>query len=202
MCEPVLIMSTMAQVAGASMQQNAANNAEQAKALAMRNNADRQRGLEDQSRVGVTNSTTEMQRPNFDEGVGEQTNVLSALYDAAVGSGAAQPALSPSSGNAPRVVQDAMTTALSAEANRAAADNMKLANLKNVGQYLRGTIDPMLTDSASQIAMNGNFMRGNSSVLGSELEAANQKAYSPMAQLLTGGGQVGMGYGLKAPKVP
>ena len=79
---------------------------------------------------------------------------------------------------------------------------MKLANLKNVGQYLRGTIDPMLTDSASQIAMNGNFMRGNSSVLGSELEAANQKAYSPMAQLLTGGGQVGMGYGLKAPKVP
>ena len=44
--------------------------------------------------------------------------------------------------------------------------------------------------------MMGNFMRGDSSVLGTELEAANRQAYSPLAQLLMAGGRVGTSYGL------
>ena len=53
-----------------------------------------------------------------------------------------------------------------------------------------------MNDSAAVGQMMGNFMKGNDSVLQLELENANQKAYSPMAQLLSTGGQVGTNYGL------
>ena len=102
----------------------------------------------------------------------------------------------------PDIVADTQAQEFAAADAFNSQQNQALANLNSFGQYLKETINPALTSSAADTALMGNFMRGNSSVLQSELEAANDKAYSPMAQLLTGAGRTMTGYGLYSPTGP
>ena len=74
-----------------------------------------------------------------------------------------------------------------------------LADLNSVSNYLTTTVNPQLNNSRATTGMTGGFMRGNASVLGTELEAANALANNQLAQLMLAGGQTAMGYGLMAP---
>lgn len=196
MCSPGMVASLAAQGAGIAIQNSAARRAEDARATALDENTKRQRLLEDEARMAMYEPTSAMEKPNFDASIADVGDQLANTYDAATGQ-AVLPAFSPSSGNSPRIVQDVIDAAVGAAEAKRIEDNQKLAELNSVNQYLRGTIDPMLRDSASVGAMTGNFVRGNSAPLTAELDAANRKGYSPVAQLLIGAGKTGMNYGLK-----
>ena len=78
-----------------------------------------------------------------------------------------------------------------------------IASLDATSKYLGTTIAPKIADAAAIGGMTGNFMRGNSAATDTGLQYAASKAYSPMAQILSGAGQTGMAYGLYDPdKVP
>ena len=102
----------------------------------------------------------------------------------------------------PQIVADTQAEEFAAADAYNAQQNQALANLNSFGQYLKETINPALSQSAADTALMGNFYEGNSAVLQSELQAANDKAYSPMAQLLTGAGRTATSYGLFSPTGP
>jgi hypothetical protein len=196
MCNPTLIMAAGSQIMGASMQQNATQSAESAKALALNENTARNTALESEARGGIDQSVAGMERQNFDQGVSNIGQSLANLYSETIGAAPA-PSMSPSSGNAPRVIQDVMSAAMNAQADKDAARNLQLADLNSVSDYLGNTISPLMASSGAGVSQNAGFMRGNSVPLDAELLAANKKAYSPVAQILTGAGQTAAGYGLK-----
>ena len=113
-------------------------------------------------------------------------------YDAAT---AMRPAAA--MGGGPALIADVANATAQRQMAKQAAYNSKLADLNSFSDYLGTTIRPKTMDSASNTQMLGGFMQGNNVPLNAELEAANARANSPMAQLLIGGGQLSTGYGLK-----
>ena len=103
----------------------------------------------------------------------------------------------PKIGNAPAIVEEAMTN----EMMKAAAYNKQQgeakAKLASLGDYLATQVNPQFAKSAEKTTMLGNFMQGESGVLDSELKAAERLAISPTAQILSGVGNAATGAGLR-----
>lgn len=197
---PSLIAGIAMQGLGTLLQMRAARNAENARAAAVSANADRNRRLENEAAASIGVSRDQFDRTeNFDPGMESAASEIASQYNANT---TPMPVNVGNRAGVPQIVADAQAAELAnAEAfNR--QQNEALANLNSFGTYLKQTINPALSQSAADTALVGNFMRGNSNVLQAELEAANSKAYSPMAQLLTGGGRVLTGYGLYSPTGP
>jgi hypothetical protein len=94
---------------------------------------------------------------------------------------------------------DQSTAAQIATNMRAAQDAQNIAKLDAANRFLTQTIAPKIADSAATGQLTGNFMRGNTNVLDTGMRSAASMARSPMAQLLQGAGQVGLGYSLYDP---
>ena len=185
---------------GTVLQQRAANRARNARNAAMDANIKRNRDLENEAALAIGKSRDEFERTeNFDPGVQNAATELAAQYNANT---KPMPVNVATKEGVPQIVADTQAQEFAAADAFNSQQNQALANLNSFGQYLKETINPALTQSAADTALMGNFMRGNSSVLQSELEAANDKAYSPMAQLLTGAGRTMTGYGLYSPTGP
>ena len=174
--------------------------AKNARNAAMDANIKRNRDLENEAALAIGKSRDEFDRvENFDPGVQNAATELAAQYNANT---KPMPVSVTTKDGVPSIVSDTQAEEFAAADAFNSQQNQALANLNSFGQYLKETINPALTQSAADTALMGNFMRGNSSVLQSELEAANDKAYSPMAQLLTGAGRTMTGYGLYSPTGP
>ena len=185
---------------GTALQMRAANRAKNARNVAMDANIKRNRDLENEAALAIGKSRDEFERTeNFDPGVQNAATELAAQYNANT---KPMPVNVATKDGVPQIVADTQAQEFAAADAFNTQQNQALANLNSFGQYLKETINPALTASAADTALMGNFMRGNSSVLQSELEAANDKAYSPMAQLLTGAGRTMTGYGLYSPTGP
>jgi len=185
---------------GTIMQMQAARRAEEARAAALDANTKRNRRLEDEAAASIGSSRDEFNREeNFDPGLAAQAAEMGAQYNANT---QPMPINVGSKAGVPQIVQDAQAQEMAAAEAFNQQQNEALANLNSFGSYLKQTINPALSQSASDIGLVGNFMRGNTNVLDAELEEANQKAYSPLAQLLTGGGRVMTNYGLYSPTGP
>ena len=195
MCDPVTLISAGAQVAGAAMQNSASQRAEDRKASLNAKNREANRLLEQEARLAIDNSLNSMSRDNFDAGRGAASDELRAAYDAATSGGVDTRVKA----GTPDIVQAAVNKAVDDANAFALAQNKALGELNSLSEYLVTTVNPNLNKSAVTGQLMGNFMQGNSGVLASELDAANRLAYSPLAQLLTLGGQAGVSYGLKAP---
>jgi len=198
MCNPTLITAAAAQVGGMSMQANASRKAEDARALAMRNTSNKNLAVEQQAAAAVGDSVALMDKPSFDQGVDGEASNLAKIFNANTGQNVLP---TNSTVGVPSIIEDANMQEMALAAAENAKRNSQLSSLNSVSSYLGSTINPAFSDSSARGAMAGNFMQGNSNGLQSQLDAANQLAISPMAQLLTGAGQVGFGYGLKSPKV-
>lgn len=191
---PALVAGVAMQGLGTLMQMQAARRATNARNAALDANTQRNRRLEDEAAASIGASRDEFKREeNFDPGVESAASKLADQYNAnttpmAVNVG--------SKSGVPQIVQDTQNQELAAVEQFNEQQNQALGNLNSFGQYLKETINPALSQSAADTMLMGNFMRGNSDVLQSELQSANDKAYSPMAQLLTGAGQTLTGYGL------
>ena len=200
MCDPTLIASGLAQVAGAQMQNNATKDANRSKALMMRQNQEQNRQLEDTQRASIQDATSaadsSVARPGMEEAAVDLSNILKAAITG--GGGAPSDAVSRS---APQIVQDAQAAATNAAIDGARQRANAIANLDATSQYLGTTIAPKIAESAAVGGMTGNFMRGNSAVTDTGMQYAASKAYSPMAQILSGAGQAGMSYGQFEDKV-
>lgn len=197
MCDPTLIASIGAQVVGAQMQGNAMKSANADKALLMRQNQQQNRQLEDTQRAAIQEATAAADstagRPGMEAAAVDLSNILKA----AITGGRAQTNTRTSS--APQIVRDAEAAAAQTammEANQRAS---AIASLDATSKYLGTTIAPKIADAAAIGGMTGNFMRGNSAVTDTGLQYAASKAYSPMAQILSGAGKAGMAYGLYKP---
>lgn len=193
MCDP-LIASIAAQGVGAMMQGQAANRMSESRKAFIDADTQRRMAKEQEARTAIDQSTNMFGQDQFNPGMKKQTERLNALY----GDVTNRNAVPTSSGaGVPQLIADTNKMELNKALTRIAQDNQNLAKLNSFGTFLSDKISPQLTSSGLTSQMMGNFMKGDSSVLGTELESANRQAYSPIAQLLMAGGRVGTAYGLK-----
>lgn len=197
MCNPTLIVSALAQAGGAQMQGNAIKSANAEKALLMRENAEQNRMQEDTQRAAIQEATAVADSTAGKPGIESAAVDLSNILKAAITGGGAQTNTRVSS--APQIVRDAEAAAAQAAIMKAKQRAGAVANLDATSKYLQTTIAPKIADAAAIGGMTGNFMRGNSATTDTGLQYAASKAYSPMAQILSGAGQTGMAYGLYKP---
>jgi hypothetical protein len=197
MCDPTLIASIGAQVVGAQMQGNAMKSANADKALLMRQNQQQNRQLEDTQRAAIQEATAAADSTAGKPGMEAAAVDLSNILKAAITGGGAQTNTRTSS--APQIVRDAEAAAAQAAMMKANQRASAIASLDATSKYLGTTIAPKIADAAAIGGMTGNFMRGNSAVTDTGLQYAASKAYSPMAQILSGAGKTGMAYGLYKP---
>jgi hypothetical protein len=198
MCDPTLIASIGAQVVGAQMQGNALKGANAEKALLMRQNAEQNRQLEDTQRAAIQEAVVAADSTAGKPGMEAAAVDLSNILKAAITGGGAQTNTRTSS--APQIVRDAEAAAAQTAMMKANQRASAIASLDATSKYLGTTIAPKIADAAAIGGMTGNFMSGNSAVTDTGLQYAASKAYSPMAQILSGAGQTGMAYGLYDPK--
>lgn len=193
MCNPLAI-GVGANVVGMYLQNQSAKKAQRARETAISAENVRQKNLQNEAQTAMLASNAMMDRSGgFDKGVAEEAVGLANRYGTNYGSGVSLPS---AAANAPKIVQDAFDAASNKADTFNTTQNQQLADLNSFGTFLANRVNPQFTDSAAIGQMTGNFGRGSAGVLGSELEAANQKAYNPLAQLLMAGGQVGTNYGL------
>ena len=175
------------------MQNNNANKAAKMRAGYQTQNSERQRMLEEEARSGQGALLEALSRATVQGGMKRSANNMQNSYDAAT----TAPPAAAQNGGGPALIADVANATAQRQVAKQAAYNSKLADLNSFSDYLGTTIKPKTMDSASNTQMLGGFMQGNNVPLSAELEAANARANSPMAQLLIGGGQLSTGYGLK-----
>lgn len=197
MCDPMTIGSIVAQGAGVALQNRAANKANALQALRMQQTRERNRGLEDQQAAAIQNSTNAIASNVGKQGIEAAGNELSKILQAALSQ--RRSPVTASDRSAPKVFMDQSTAAQIATNMRAAQDAQNIAKLDAANRFLTQTIAPKIADSAATGQLTGNFMRGNTNVLDTGMRSAASMARSPMAQLLQGAGQVGLGYSLYDP---
>lgn len=197
MCDPMTIGSIVAQGAGVALQNRAANKANALQALRMQQTRERNRGLEDQQAAAIQNSTNAIASNVGKQGIEAAGNELSKILQAALSQ--RRSPVTASDRSAPKVFMDQSTAAQIATNMRAAQDAQNIAKLDAANKFLTQTIAPKIADSAATGQLTGNFMRGNTNVLDTGMRSAASMARSPMAQLLQGAGQVGLGYSLYDP---
>lgn len=196
MCNPTLAVGLIAQGAGIYRQNQAAKKASKARAGAIGREGERQEKFFQQAQGAQDASRDMFDRKSFDPAMSDEATRLAAIFDGMKNTGMA-PAIT---GSAPQIVRDAQAAAMQGAADYNTQQNNALANLNAFGSILANQINPALSSSASETQMLGNFMRGSSGALQGELQAANELARDPLAQLLIGGGQVATSYGLAKPK--
>ena len=193
MCNPLAI-GIGAQLGGMYLLHRSANKAKSARGAATATENVRQNALQDESKAAMLASNAMMDRSGgFDKGVADEAAGLGKYYGGDVAGALNLPS---ASSNAPKIVSDAFTTATNNADAFNNKQNAQLADLNSFGTYLTNRVNPQFSQSAATGQMTGNFMKGSAGALGAELEAANEKAYNPLAQLLMAGGQVGTNYGL------
>ena len=197
MCSPTLVASIGAQVIGQQVQGNAIKDANAGKALLMRENAERNRMLEDTQRAAIQEAVVAADSTAGKPGMEAAAVDLSNILKAAITGGGAQTNTRTSS--APQIVRDAEAAAAQTAMMKANQRASAMASLDATSKYLGTTIAPKIADAAAIGGMTGNFMRGNSAATDTGLQYAASKAYSPIAQILSGAGQTGMAYGLYKP---
>ena len=197
MCDPMTIGSIVAQGAGVALQNRTANKANALQALRMQQTRERNRGLEDQQAAAIQNSTNAIASNVGKQGIEAAGNELSKILQAALSQ--RRSPVTASDRSAPKVFMDQSTAAQIATNMRAAQDAQNIAKLDAANRFLTQTIAPKIADSAATGQLTGNFMRGNTNVLDTGMRSAASMARSPMAQLLQGAGQVGLGYSLYDP---
>ena len=181
---------------GTMLQMQAARKAEAQRAEYLRLNRDRNRKLEDEAALSIGESTESFDREKLDPELQEESSDLAGMYQENT---APIPMPVNNMAGVPRVIAEEMTKDFAAANAFNEQQNAALGELNSFGNYLQSTLNPQLAKSAADSGLVGNFMRGNSSVLPAELEAANQMAFSPLAQLLTGAGKTATSYGLYSP---
>ena len=194
MCNPTLALAVGSTVASTVMQNNAYKKANRARNEAIANNAKTRMGLEDEARLAINTSKDMFGQDQFDAGTQSSEDKFANLYNNTINI----PNYSiPNVGSAPRVVQDTINNEMAKAAAYNEQQGKAKAKLASLGDYLATQVNPQLSKSAEKGQMIGNFIQGQGNVLDLELKNAEQKAISPMAQILSGVGTSAMGAGLK-----
>jgi hypothetical protein len=203
MCDATTLISIGAQVAGAAVQNDARNQAERGQAALMRQNRAQNRQLEDSQRAAIQSATAPIESTTGKQGMDDAASALANVLRSAISGNTGR--VGAVNRTAPKIVQDAAAAANAQAVAKAQAQANAVAKLDGLNQYLQTTVAPKIADASATGQLTGNFMRGNSNVLDTGLRAEGSKAYSPLAQILSGAGQVGLAYGLsdmdKADKV-
>ena len=193
MCNPTLALAVGAQVAGTVIQNQAYKKANRAKNEAIANNAKTRMGLEDEASLAIDTSKNMFGQDQFDAGTQSSQDKFAELYNNTINI----PNYSiPNTGSAPRVVQDTINNEMAKAAAYNKQQGEAKAKLASLGDYLATQVNPQFSKSAEKGQMIGNFIQGQGNILDLELKNAEQKAISPMAQILSGTGNAAMGAGL------
>lgn len=193
MCNPTLALAVGAQVAGTVIQNQAYKRANRARNEAIANNAKTRTGLENEARLAIDTSKNMFGQDQFDAGTQSSQDKFAELYNNTINI----PNYSiPNTGSAPRVVQDTINNEMAKAAAYNKQQGEAKAKLASLGDYLATQVNPQFSKSAEKGQMIGNFIQGQGNILDLELKNAEQKAISPMAQILSGTGNAAMGAGL------
>jgi len=192
MCNPAIALGVASTVGSAVLQDRAKKSAERSKRGYIADENVRQQGFEQRAQGEIDKSSDMFRKDAFNKGMGDTSNRLAQLLmDARI----QLPEQKIASGT-PRIVQDQNAMEMRKATDFANQQNLAMGNIMSLADYLNNTIQPQLNNSSTTAQLMGNFMKGSSSVLDSELMAANQKASSPLAQILGEGGKTATAYGL------
>ena len=195
MCNPMLIGAGL-MAAGTYSQNRSYKKAANARSMYRNNYHALNDKLMNEASASQKTSQDTMEKPAFDEGVAEQYQKL--LEGFTGNDRSVLPTTSVAAG-APAIVQNENDLRMAQAAATKLDLDKGLADLNSVSEYLTTTVNPQLNNSRATTGMTGGFQRGNASVLGTELEAANALANNQLAQIMIAGGQAALGYGLMAP---
>jgi len=192
MCNPALALGVASTVGSALIQDRATKKAESAKRGYINQENVRQKGFESKAQGEIDKSSNMFDRTTFDKGMGDASNRLAQLLmDARI----ELPNQRIASGT-PRIVQQTNEMEMQKATDFANQQNVAMGKVMSLADHLNNKIQPQLNNSAITAQLMGNFMKGSASALDAELNAANQKAYSPLAQILGEGGKTATAYGL------
>ena len=109
------------------------------------------------------------------------------------------PPMMPGPKGTPDIIENADRIAMDRELGRVDNQAKNLMALRAFGTALQG-LQPELMRTQENTRRLGNFMKGEGSVYGLEMDEAKQNAYSPMGDLLVTMGSAGLGGSLKKPR--
>ena len=198
MCDPISIASVAAQGVGAMMQANAGRQRDEARKGYIDADQERRMARENEARGAIDKTTGMFGQDKFGSGMTNETTRLAGLYDDATNRN--KMSTLPTGGGVPQLIADTNKMEMDKVLADTIKQNQNLAKLNAFGDFLSNQVNPQMNESALTSQMMGHFIRGDANALETELDAANRKAYSPLAQVLMAGGQVGTNYGLMKPK--
>jgi len=194
MCDPMTIAGIAAQVVGTKIQDDKYKKAQNQRDASIDNNNRIRKNLENEARMSQNESKDLFQDDAFNAGNQASQDKFAALYNDTINT----PNYSiPNIGNAPAIIEETLNNELAKAAAYNKQQGDAKAKLASLSDYLATTVNPQFSKSAEKGAMIGNFLQGEGDLLDMELKAAEAKAYSPTAQILSGVGSAATGAGLR-----
>ena len=198
MCEPVTAFAIASVVLGNKMKYDQQQQAARRQKRLTNEELYRQTELERQARAKNETALNKFGKENVGSEMRGQSQRLENLFNRDVMTSSPRP-VSVNSGSP--VIRSIEDQAMNRTRGRVMDRGKNMADLNSFGTAL-AALAPSITRAQEEARMSGNFMRGGSNVLKRELAEAQQDAYSPLGDLLTNLGMVGVNYSLKSdPKV-
>ena len=195
MCDPVTGIAIASVVLGHKMKYDKAEQAKSKKRNLTEKEIQRQTALEQLARNKNNTALNKFGKGNVESEMQGEGIRLSELFNKNVGGQVKQSPMIKTTG--PKILQDYESEAFAKAGDQARTRGANLANLNSFGTAL-ANIAPALQDAKRQRAMSSNFMGASSDAVKREL--SDVSAYSPLGDLLSNLGMVGVNYGLKKPK--
>ena len=198
MCEPATAFAIASVVIGNKMKYDQQQQAAATQKRLTNEELDRQKALEMSARAKNETALNKFGKENVGSEMRGQSQRLENLFNRDVMTSSPRP-VSVNSGSP--VIRSIEDQAMNRTRGRVMDRGKNMADLNSFGTAL-AALAPSITRAQEEARMSGNFMRGGSNVLKRELAEAQQDAYSPLGDLLTNLGMVGVNYSLKSdPKV-
>lgn len=198
MCDPFTIASIAATVAGTGLQMKSQSDARKEQQSILRRNAESNRQLQDKNSAALVDARDKYGREGFDEAMQSEMDMLTQKFQDVQSDGAIPGEFGFGKRATPQIVKD-FETQRRGDA-KAFSNNyaQKLAGMAGFGETM---FDNSISNArAGEVMdMNRSFMRGNNSVAEQQIAAAQANAGSPLGDLLSMAGGVGLSYGLSAP---
>lgn len=198
MCDPITIASIAATAVGTGLQMKAQRDAQQDMKATLRRNEEKNRQLEDKNAAALVDARKNYDRGAFDEAAAAEAAALTQKFQDIQSDGAIPGEFGYGKRETPQIVKD---FELKKRGDAKAFSNdyaQKLANMAGFGEAMFD--NSIMNSRAGEVMdMNRSFMRGNNMVADQQIAAIQANAGSPLGDLLSAAGSVGMAYGLKAP---
>lgn len=198
MCDPITVLSVGSTILGTALQMKSQADARSEQKAILRRNSEAQDKLMQKNSAELVKAREGFNRENFDSAMSNETADLTQKYQAAQSDGGIPGEFSYGKTEAPQIVKD---FEMQKRGQAKAFTNDYAAKLADMAGFSQAMFDKQTgTRRAGEVFdMNRSFMAGNNAVTQQKLAAAQANAGSPLGDILSTAGLLGMAYGLRGP---